>query len=409
MLSIVGSRRLGGPLCHHHGMAFGRSIQLARVFGIRIGVNPTWFVVLFLVILSFSSQFRSVLHGSDSTAYATAVGTALLFFCSIVLHELGHALTARRHGLEVSGIELWLFGGVSIQRGQSDTPGTDFKIAVAGPAVTLAVIAICSALSLAVVGSRNFADAVTLSSTAHVTPLTLLLTSVGSWNAVLLLFNLIPAYPLDGGRIARAIAWRLTGDRLRGTRFAARLGQLVAYGIMAFAVVMVIRTGGFAWIWLLFLAWFIGQGARAELAQTIFAERLGTIKVADIMDREPVTISSSTPAEQALDEFFRRYGWDWFAVVDPDGRFVGIVQRREVEDAVAAGELRRAVGELMDADAVRARRVAQEASLPDLLTSVALQQTGALMAVDGLGILRGVVTVEQVQRALQTAIGPRPS
>ncbi len=390
-------------------MTFGRSIQLARVFGIRIGVNPTWFIVLFLVILSFSSQFRSVLHRSDSTAYATAVGTALLFFCSIVLHELGHALTARRHGLEVSGIELWLFGGVSIQRGQSDTPGTDFKIAAAGPAVTLAVIAICSALSLAVIGSRNFADAVTLSSTAHVTPLTLLLTSVGSWNAVLLLFNLVPAYPLDGGRIARAIAWKLTGDRLRGTRFAARLGQLVAYAIMAFAVVMVIRTGGFAWIWLLFLAWFIGQGARAELAQTMVAERLGVIKVADIMDREPVTISSSTSAEQALDQFFRRYGWDWFAVIDPAGRFVGIVGRRGVEDAVAAGELQRPVGELMDAEAVRARGVAEEASLPDLLTSVALQQTGALMAVDRLGILRGVVTIEQVQRALQTAIGPRAS
>src|SRR5215210_1292413 len=214
----------------------GGSFQLARVLGIRVGVNVSWFVVLFLFIYLFQGSFRDTLGASDTTAFAVAVAAAVLFFGSILLHELGHALAARHEGIEVTGIDLFLFGGVMKMSRDTDSPGAEFRVAAAGPAVTLGIVVAGGLLTMLVAGPDRLFDAGRLSGDhTEDIPIVLLSVLVG-FNVLLLVFDLIPAFPLDGGRIARAVAWRLTGDRGKATRFSGRLGQgfavlLIGYGL----------------------------------------------------------------------------------------------------------------------------------------------------------------------------------
>src|SRR3954452_10556531 len=177
-------------------MLGGSSFQLGRVFGIRIGVNASWFLILFLFIFVLSGNFADIL-GDDTTGYAAALGAAVLFFGSIVLHELGHALAARRSGIEVSGIDLFFFGGVMKMSRDTDTPGREFFVAVAGPLVTLAIVALGTLLGIAVAGAEAFWNAARLDGAAPSDVAQLLISFLVTMNAFLLVFNLIPAFPLD--------------------------------------------------------------------------------------------------------------------------------------------------------------------------------------------------------------------
>src|SRR5215207_4446526 len=209
------------------------AITLFHLRGIRVGVDYSWFVVLFLIIIWLSASYRDVLGSDDTEAYALALSSALLFFGSILLHELGHAVVAIRHGIGISGITLWMFGGVARMERDSDSPGTEFKIAIAGPAVTALIVLACVGLGVLLTGAGEFGDAATLEEGTDTSPLAALIAWLASINLLVLLFNLVPAFPLDGGRIARAIAWRVTGNRTSATRFAATLGQGFGYLLIA--------------------------------------------------------------------------------------------------------------------------------------------------------------------------------
>jgi Zn-dependent protease/CBS domain-containing protein len=383
----------------------GSSIQLARIFGIRIGASPSWFFVLFIFIYIVSDYFRGVLNGSVTEAYVVAVCAVMLFFVSLILHELGHALVARRLGIGISGIDLWFFGGVARMSRDTDSPGTEFKVAAAGPAVTLAIVAIC--LGLAALVSHGAAlDIARLSDTA-VSPVVALLGFLIPMNLFLLIFNLVPAYPLDGGRIARAIVWKLTGDRNRATRIAARIGEGFAYLIIGGGIFLFASGQRFDGIWLAVLGWFIAQSARAAVASTAFTERLDGITVADIMDAQPVSMPASATVAQAQDEYFLRYRWDWFPVVDEHGRFLGVVREPRIDAEIAAGRPALPVAELVETDDADAWRVRSDSPLESLLGDEGLRDRGALMAVDADGVLRGVVTIDQVRRALTAALPQR--
>jgi len=378
----------------------GSSFQLARVLGIRVGVNVSWFVVLFLFIYLFQGSFRDTLGASDTTAFAVAVVAAVLFFGSILLHELGHALAARREGIEVTGIDLFLFGGVMKMSRDTDSPGSEFRVAAAGPAVTLGIVVAGGLLTMLVAGPDRLFDAGRLSGDhTEDIPIVLLSVLVG-FNVLLLVFNLIPAFPLDGGRIARAVAWRLTGDRGKATRFSGRLGQgfavlLIGYGLYEL-------LGGDPWgLWTVLLGWLLGSAARSAIVQSAFSDRLEGITVADLMDAEPVTIPADFPAERAYEDYFLRYqGWDWFAVVDGEGRYVGVAHREPVRQVAQGGAGGRPVRELVVRTGEEGQ-VQADAPLEALLGSEPLRRLGALIAVDREGRLRGVVTLEQVSRALQ--------
>jgi Zn-dependent protease len=382
----------------------GSSFKLARVFGIRIGVNASWFIVLFLFIYLFQGSFRDKLQSTDTTAFGVALVAAVLFFGSILLHEIGHAVAARREGIEVSGIELFLFGGVMKMSRDTDSPGAEFRVAAAGPLVTLLIVIVGGLATIALWGpDRLFESGRLTGDQTEDIPIVLLSVLVG-FNLLLLGFNLIPAFPLDGGRIARAAAWRITGDRGKATRLAARLGQGFAILLIGYGLYVVLS--GDPWgLWTALLGWLLGSAARSAIVQSDFSDRLEGITVADLMDAEPVTIPADTPADRAYEDFFLRYqGWEWFAVVDAEGRFAGIAHREPLRQVTEAGD-RRPVGELVVPPGEDGQ-VRADTPLEVLLASEPLRRFGALMAVDGEGRLRGVVTLEQVSRALQAHGAP---
>jgi Zn-dependent protease len=389
---------------------FGRSgsIQLARVLGIRVGVDASWFVVLFLVIFWLSGAFRTELGGSDTTAYLTAVVSALLLFASVGAHELGHALVARRHGIEVAGITISPLGGFAMMSRETRTPREELTIALAGPLATLAIVALCVALDLLLVGPRRFADAAVLAEGVKVTPVLLTLSWLATMNAIVLVFNLIPAYPLDGGRVVRGLVWRATGDRTRGTQATARLGQGCAALLIGGGLWVLLGLGSFAGLWFVFVGMMIGGSSRALLVQTALSEQLEDVRVADIMDAQPVSVPEELPASRAYDEFFLRYRWPWFPVVDAAGRFVGVLREEGARGAVEGGASgsQIQVRELMEHDGEH-WHIDEDQTLRALLDAEGMRTLGAIMAVDGSGMLRGVVTVGRLRRALRTALGGR--
>ncbi len=389
-------------------MTGSRSLPLLRIFGIRVGVNYSWFLVLFVVIFVLWDSLSDTLAASETTVYVVAVVAAASFFASIVAHELGHALAARREGIAVEGIDLFLFGGVMKMSRDTDSPGAEFRVAVAGPLVTLLIMVLASIAAILLAGGDSFWDAARLSADADASPVEVVVSLLVSMNLVLLLFNLVPAFPLDGGRIARAIAWKLTGDRHRATRFAARIGIGFGYLLIAggLALVVFVEGAAFDGIWFAALGWLLASAARGTLAQTRFTEQLAGITVADVMDSEPVTIPAALPASRAYEDYFLRYqGWDWFAVVEDDGRYAGIAHRRAVEHAALQEGGEMPVRELA-APAADDGQVPADAPLEALLSSEPLRRLGALMAVDADGRLRGVVTFEQVTRALRARFAP---
>jgi Zn-dependent protease len=382
-----------------------QSIKLMDLFGFRIGVDRSWFLILFLLIFLLSSQFRQALHSSDGVAYLTTVITVLVLFGSLIVHELGHALVARREGIQVRRIDLFLFGGLTEMSRDAATPGEDFKIAAAGPLATFGFVLLCLAVDLAIVGPDRLVHAAELDGTVHITPVLLSLSWLLIWNVLLLIFNLVPAFPLDGGRITRAIVWRVTGDKRRGTIVAAKLGQGFGLLIAGVGVWLILAYRSFTGLWLIAIAFLLYQSARAAIVQTTMSARIEGVRVADIMDRQPVAIPSSTAVSDALDQYFLRYGWSWFPVVDYEGRFLGIARQERLSDASDRGEGWLTVDSVLEPEADAGWRVREDRPITELLSSESLGRLGALMAVDGEGVLRGVVTVEQVRRALQAAFG----
>jgi Zn-dependent protease/CBS domain-containing protein len=390
-------------------MLGGGSITLFHVRGIRITVDWSWFIVLFLVIFWLSGFYADILGKSkgDTQAYLLAVASAVGFFGSILLHELGHAMVAIRNGIGISSIQLWIFGGVARLERDADTPSTEFKVAVAGPLVTLGITLILTAIGLAGAGGSGFRDAVELKGTANTSGLLAMVAWLAQINFLVLVFNLLPAFPMDGGRIARAIAWQRTGDRNSATRFAATLGQVFAYIFIGAGIFLVIIGAAFSGIWLALIGFVINGSARAANIQTAISSRLEGLRVADVMDREPVAIPDALTVERALDEYFLRYRWPWFPVVDAAYRFRGLLERDRADDVPEPRRSSATVGELMDHQE-GSLHVSEDAPLDTLLGNEALRRFGALMATDADGRLSGVITAEQVGRALRDAAPTGP-
>jgi CBS domain-containing protein len=257
------------------------------------------------------------------------------------------------------------------------------------------------------VQSGSALDVARFAGDAEASPTLALLGTLASINLMLLLFNLIPAFPLDGGRIARSIVWRISGDRNRATRVAGRIGEGFAYLLIGIGIFLAARGNLFNGLWLAVIGWFIAQSARAAVASTAFTERIDGITVADIMDAQPVTMPARTPLTQAQDEYFLRYRWDFFPVVDEHGRFLGVVREERVDQEIASGRPALEVSELVETAEAAAWRVRSDIPLEALLGDEQLRTRGALMAVDAEGVLRGVVTLDQVRRALTAALPQR--
>jgi Zn-dependent protease len=385
----------------------GNSIQLGRIFGIRIGVDVSWFFVLFLLIWTLSSYYQDLFPGEDGKAFTLAVISALVFFGSILLHELGHAVVAIRNGIPILGIDLWMFGGVAKLGRDTDSPGAEFRVAAAGSLVTLLIAAACFGAGALLSSSDTVLEGSRFE-TADMSAAVAVLGYLTTVNVFVLIFNLIPGFPLDGGRIARAIAWKITGDRNKATRFAARLGRLAGWGMVALGGLMLLEIvdwGTFTGIWLIFIGFFLASAARSAEAEAAFSDSIDHLRVSDVMDAEPVAIPEQLSLERAEGEYFLRYGWPWFPVVDETGHLVGVVSHEAVSSVPEGARGGRPIAAVMARDdggsGLRAR---VEDPLEALLSHEGLGRLGAVMAVDGDGVLRGIVTVDAVRRALRGAL-----
>src|SRR3954452_3353682 len=280
------------------------SIPLANVFGIRIGVDPSWFFVLFLYIWLLSSGYKDTFGpGHDNKAFALATISAFLFFASVIFHELGHAIVARRKGIAITSISLWMFGGIADLRSEPQTPGAEFRIAGAGPLITFLVVVLAIAAGSAFYGWNEFEDALALRNGTNPAPAAVILGWLANINSFVLIINLMPALPLDGGRMLRAIVWWRTDDRMRATRFAARMGRGFAVLIGALGLYIIVM-GSLLGVWLLAIAGFVNGAAKAAEAQSMIASRIEGLRVADVMDAEPVAIDARMKLDRAEDEFF---------------------------------------------------------------------------------------------------------
>jgi Zn-dependent protease/CBS domain-containing protein len=375
------------------------NFQLARVFGIRIGVGISWFVVLFVFIFYFTGYFHEVIGGSHATAYLVTLAWVLAFFASLILHELGHALVARRAGLKVAGIDLWAFGGIT-RMAPPQTPSVELRVAAAGPLVTFAIVVLCVIAAVIVSSNRSFFDVAIGEGGVHASPALVWLSWVATLNMLLLVFNLVPAFPLDGGRIAQSIIWSRTGDRHRATHLTGRAGQGFAL-LLGLVGLWVLSHEPGAGLFTLLLAFILYQAASTAVVQGTVGQRIQSITVADVMDREPVTIPAAATLLDAREQFFSRYRWPWFAVVDPARHFLGVVRGARVEQEISAGRPALAVGEVLEEDLPV--RIDEDQPLESLLSAEGLGRLGAMVAVDEHGVLKGVVTLADVRRALRVA------
>lgn len=386
----------------------GSSFTLFHVRGIRIAVDWSWFLVLFLVIFWLSRFYGDVLgeDGSSTAPFLLAVLSAIGFFGSIVLHELGHAFVAMRNGIGISSIQLWIFGGMARMDRESDSPATEFKVAIAGPLVTLAIVVVLTAVGLLAAGQKEFVEAARVESDAGVSGVWAMVAWLATINLLVLVFNLLPAFPMDGGRVVRAIAWWRNGDRTAATRFAAGLGRAFAYLFIGGGIAMAATVDVFAGVWLALIGFVINGSARAAAAQTRITGPIEGMRVADVMDREPVAIPGELSVDQALDEYFLRYRWSWFPVVDAAHRFLGLVVRDKADEVPEAARPTSFIAELVESESDDGTfQVRDDAPLDSLLANRTMRRLGAVMAVDEHGRLSGVITAEQVGRALRDATG----
>jgi Zn-dependent protease/CBS domain-containing protein len=294
------------------------SITLGRIAGIKIGINWTWLIVFGLITWSWATQiFPDQNPGlSDATYVVMALVAAVLFFLSILLHELGHAVQARRDGMEIEGITLWLFGGVAQFRGMFPSGGAEFRIAIAGPLVTL------------VLGVFFELVAVGLSLPAEVD-------GVAAWlgyiNLLLLVFNLLPALPLDGGRVLRSVLWELRGDFGWATRVASAIGRGFGYLFIAGGVAMFFWMDQIGGLWLAFIGWFLLGAATAEARYLAVRDALDGLRVRDLMVREPTTVTPGLTLADLFDRVIWSHRYTTYPVVE-DGRVVGLLPFRCVAE-----------------------------------------------------------------------------
>jgi len=373
------------------------TIRLGQLFGIRIGVSRWWFLVLFLVIYALDGYFSNVL-ASGTQAFVVAVAAALLFFATVVGHELGHALVARHQGMTIEGIDLWALGGFTRTRGESRSPGAEFCLAAAGPLVNLAVVAICVLAGLAFGSFRHFLDVALLTSGVRVGAALVLLGWLALINTVLLAFNLLPAFPLDGGRMARAVVWRLTGDPNRATLACARLGQAFGVVVLAGGLALAVRGYTASGLWFVLIGLFLTQSARQAATAASVGVRMRDVKVADIMDPDPLTVPSQMTLLEAQERYFQPEAAPWLAVTDEDGRYRGLLLHERLEHELRDGRPALTAAEVsVDSPPWR---IDSSATLEAALRSDGLRRLGAIVAVDSEGILRGVLTLPSVRRAL---------
>ena len=362
-----------------------RSIRVGRLAGIPIGIQPLWLVIVVLITWTLGAVYypEQVEGIAAPLAYGLGLLSALLLFASILLHELGHALVARRHGVEIEEIDLWLLGGVARMSGYPEEARDELRFALAGPAVTF----------LIVVGFGAVALALPRSAPAALEALILYQVFV---NATILVFNLLPAFPLDGGRAMRALLWSRTGDLTRATRTAAGIGRGLGYGMVGLGVFAAFG-GAFGGLWLALIGLFVSAAAKAEENGLLVRTALGGREAGKLMAFPAVTVPAKISVAEAVADYFVPHRFSAFPVLDGE-RLVGLVDAAAVERVPASRRPDIAVEEIALHDPSLV--IAEDQDVAELLERPAFQRTGRAVVLAGDGRL-GIVSITEVKRVLR--------
>lgn len=297
------------------------SWKIGTVMGIPMRVHFSWLIIFGLITWSLSTFYfpKAAPQLPILFYWVAGAGAAILLFVSVALHELAHSLIALRYRLPILSITLYIFGGVSQMKGEPPDPGAEFRIAVAGPLSSFVLSFLFLLLYYAVTGQLVRA----------------LFSYLAQLNVVLGVFNLIPGFPMDGGRVVRAFIWKKRGDFFHATRRASGYGQKIALFFVILGLLSLFAgfTGG---LWLMLIGWFLHTAAHASYQQANLQETLAGVKVSDIMTREIVTMPSDMTVETAVNEYFLRYGYGGFPVMEGE-RFLGFVTLKEVRNVSRQG------------------------------------------------------------------------
>jgi Zn-dependent protease/predicted transcriptional regulator len=373
----------------------GQSFSLGRIAGIRVGVN--WSVLLIVALLAYglaAGQFPAeVPHRPEAEYVVAAIVTAVAYIGSLLAHELAHSLVARRNGVGVEGITLWLLGGVSRIQGEVPSPGAEVRLAGVGPLTSLVLGAVFTLLAwgLHAAGVGGLVVAA--------------LAWLGGINILLAVFNVIPAAPLDGGRLLQAVLWAITKDRLKAAMWAARSGQVFGWALFVVGGYLVLARRDYSWIWFIILGWFLTSAATVENQQAVVQSRLRTVPVRQIMTANPVTVPASATVTKFLHDLQPWLRHSAFPVVDDDGQTVGLVTVHRINQVPADQRDRTTLAEVGCPLAETARATPDE-PVSDLLPRLNGCSDGRALVFDG-GRLAGIVAPADISRALERVSGNR--
>ena len=367
-------------------------IRLGRIFGVEIGLHYSWLIIALLITLSLAGHFRT--HNPDwgaSVTWTLAVTTALLFFAAIVIHELSHAMVAKMRGLPVRSITLFALGGVAQIEKESADAKTEFWMGIIGPITSALIGAACLGIALALGWTPpEFPQR----------PVTAMLMWLGYINIMLALFNTIPGFPLDGGRVLRAIVWWVTGDANRSTRIAARVGQFVAFAFIVLGILSFFGGAGFNGLWIAFIGWFLLDASRESYAQVTITEGLRGVRVRDVMSQDCPTVDGRSNLQTFVDGYLLRTGRRCFVVAE-GGRAAGLITPNEV------GNIERARWPYTTLDDVmrplnQLRTISPDVPVTDALEVMGREDLNQLPVVEDGGVLAGVISRGHILQLLQT-------
>jgi Zn-dependent protease/CBS domain-containing protein len=370
------------------------SLRLGRIFGIRVGLN--WSLLLVFVLIAWSlaaGLFPAQTRGQSSVAYWTAgVIAAVLFLASLLAHELAHAVVAQRLGVRVEGITLWLFGGVARLSGVGNSPRAELAITIVGPLTSLVLGGAFLLIGQAFGGSANLAG------------------TAASWlgliNLILAIFNLLPAFPLDGGRILRSLLWSRWGDMVRATVLAARVGRAFGFLLIALGVADFFLSGNVInGLWSVFLGWFLLAAARAEESDVLIRQALAGITVGQVMTPNPVQAPDYISVAELLDRYVFAHRFATFPVQNLSGGLTGLVTLSRIKSVPAAAR-----------QATRVRDIACPISevptadvdepLVDMMGRMGGCSEGRVLVLSG-GRLVGILSPRDVNRVVELAAARR--
>lgn len=373
-----------------------RAIRLGRIAGIQINLDWSWLVILALFTGSLATgHFPQTVPGQSSVTYLGAgLLASLLLFASVIAHELGHSLVARRYGVPVKDITLYIFGGLSNLEHEPKTPGAEFLIAAIGPAVSLVLGAAFWLLSLPLGGILPIGFS--------------LLNYLGAANLALAVFNLLPGFPLDGGRVLRAILWKVTGNPQRATRGAARTGQALAFLFILIGVWLFFNGDFFGGLWIGFIGWFLFGAAQAANRQMLIESTFQGLTVRDLMQPAPVSSPANISLQRLVDEYILPLGLHAIPVVQA-GQPVGVISLHDMRRVPREQWGDVPVGYVMT-PIEQIRTVAPQQRIADVLPLLADGTVGLLPVVEDdalVGILSREAIVHAVDVRRNLGVGGR--